>query len=324
MKKNILLMVVVLLFTFFPMIHASEEIISGDDTKVTNVTGITPPIMIQSATPGFPIKAQVDRVEGFVTIKFIVTKDGDVGNPLVVESVPPGYFENAALYALEKYKFKPATQYSLPVEYTLEWPFFFKFSDTSFSEDGDNRMQACRYANTGKRFIDKTEYQKAVKEISKAINLEPKFGTAYYYRSLAYMNMEEYEKAISDINRAIELTDKVFGYYNHRGSNYLFSKDYQKAIENFTESITIEPRNIIAYINRGDTFRLSGKYEEAVTDYTSALALDEGLIHVHNNRGYTYYKLKNNFQACKDFKTACELGDCRALDHLKNQGVCGE
>lgn len=324
MKKNILIMGFVLLFTCFTMTHASDEIINSDDSADSKLTTKTSPTIISYATPGMPMKAMADRVEGFVTIKFTVSKEGDVENPVVVEAVPPGYFDNAALNALEKFKFKPATENGLPVSYTIEWPFLFKFPDTIFSEDMDSRMQAYRYASYGKSFIEKSEYEEAVKELSKAIELEPKFGTAYYNRSLAYMEMKEYEKAISDINKAIELSNNVFGFYNHRGLIFLFQKDYKKAVEDFNKSLTIEPRNIVAYINRGDAYRESGQFENAITDYTSALGLNEKLIHVHNNRGYTYYKLKNNFQACKDFKTACELGDCRAYDHLKNQGVCKE
>ena len=324
MKKNILFISLVLLFTCFTMGYASDETVVQDDLKTASETDKTSPMILQSATPGFPMKAQADRVEGFVAIKFTVTKVGAVKNPEVVESVPPGYFESAALNALEEYKFKPATEFGVPVDYELEWPFFFKFSDSSFSGDVETKKQACRSAINGKGLIGKGEYQNAVKEASKAIDLEPKFGTAYYYRSLAYMNMEEYEKALSDINRAIELTDNIFGYYTHRGAIYLFSKDYQKAIDDFNKSISIEPRNIVALIDRGDAYRLTGKYEEAVKDYTSALDLNDKLIHVHNNRGYVYYKLKDNDNACKDFKTACELGDCRAYDHLKNKGVCEE
>lgn len=324
MKKNILFMVIVLLFVCFTTIHASDEIVSPDASKDGKKTDITSPVIISYATPSMPMKAQEDRVEGFVTIKFTVTMEGDVENPEVVEAVPEGYFEKAALTALNKFKFKPAMKYGLPVKYEIEWPFLFKFQDSTFSEDMESRMQACRYASYGKNYLDKAEYQKAVKEISKALELEPKFGTAYYYRSLAYMNMEDYEKAISDINMAIELTNEVFGYYTQRGTIYLFKKDYEKAIKDFNKSLTIEGRNIVAYINRGDAFRLSGQLENAITDYTSALGLNEDLIHVYNNRGFTYYKLKNNFQACKDFKKACDLGDCRAYDHLKNQGVCEE
>ena len=322
MKKIISFMVFIIFFASFSVIQASDEVVLPSDLKVYNKTDKISPIILQSATPGFPMKAREDRVEGFVTIKFTVTREGNIENPVVVESVPPGYFENAVLNALKKYKFKPATEFDVPVDYEIEWPFFFKFNNTSFSGNVETKKQACRYADEGKRLIDEHEYQEAVNKISKAIDLEEKFATAYYYRSLAYLDMEKYEKALPDINRAIDLTDKVFGYYNHRGSIYLFSKNYQKAIEDFNKSLEIEPRNIVAYIDRGDVYRLTEKYKDAIADYTSALDLNEKLIHVHNNRGYSYYKLKDTSQACKDFKKACDLGDCRAYDHLEQQGVC--
>lgn len=323
MKKTILSLVTLLLFSCLFVVQVSGDNITGQDiSSVSADSEKTSPIIIQSATPGFPMKAEADRVEGFVVIKFTVTKNGDVANPVVIESVPPGYFENATLNALEKYKFKPATEFGIPVDYTIEWPFFFKYPETSFSEDAESRMQACRYVSAGRDLIAKSELRNAVDTISKAIDLEPGFGTAYYYRSLALMDMEEYERALTDINKAIALSPDVFGYYNHRGTVYLLWKDYPKAIENFTKSLSIEPMNIIAYINRGDAFRLSEKYEEAITDYTSAIGLNEKLIHVYNNRGYTYHKMNENYNACKDFKTACDLGDCRAYDSLKNKGVC--
>jgi len=304
------------------VVHASEEIIGADDPIGSTETGTKAPVILQSANPGYPMKAEENRVEGFVTVRFVVTKDGTVANPEVVESVPPGYFENATINALNKYKFGPATENGSPVDFTIEWPFLYKFPDTVFSDDIESRKQACRHLSQGISLIEKAEYEKAVKELSEAVKLESQFGTAYYYRSYAYMNMEDYESAISDADKAIELSSQVFGYYNHRGSIYLFKKDYQKAINDFNKSLSIEQRNIVAYIDRGDAYRLSEKYEDAVTDYTSALDLNDKLIHVYNNRGYTYYKLNENENACADFKSSCDMGDCRALEHLQVKGVC--
>ena len=321
MKRNMLFMLIALLFTCFSIAQA-DETINQTDLKVDNETDKTAPVILKSIVPGFPMKAERAHVEGFVIIKFLVTRDGKVENPVVLESVPQDYFEAAALNALKKYEFKPATEYGIPVDYTIEWPFFFSFSNSSFSDDTESRLQACRNANNGKDLIEKGKYQNAVEEISKALKLEPQYVTPYYYRSLAFMKMEQYEKSISDIEKAIELAPNIFGYFNHRGSLYLFKKEYKKAIENFNKSIQIEPRNIIAYIHRGDTHRELKEYQKAIEDYTTALDLDNSLIHVHNNRGYTYYKLKDNNNACMDFEKACELGDCRAFEHLKNKGVC--
>lgn len=322
MKKSILCMVIVILFFCVSMGRAAENVKQEDLKGNSETDTIKPPTVLNSVMPGYPMKAEMDRVEGFVIIKFVVTKMGDVKNPEILESVPPDYFESATINALKAYKFKPAIQYGVPVDYTLEWPFVFSFPDTSSTGDIDSRLQAYRFASKGNSLINKAEYRKAADEISEAIKLEPKFNTAYYYRSLAYMKMEKYDRAISDIDRAIEMAPEVFGYYNHRGLIYLFNEDYQKAIEDFDKSIAIEPKNIVAYIYRGDAYRQSKKYQEAINDYTSALEFDNTLIHVHNNRGYTYYKVMDNHNACMDFKKACELGDCRALEHLQMKGVC--
>ncbi len=321
MKRFLLFLVVMLLIPCYSMIHASEDTGKANSTDADK-TDKTSPVPISITKPGFPMKAQVDHVEGFVTIKFIVTKDGNVENAKVVESVPAGYFENAALTALKKYQFKPATEYGVSVDYTIEWPFFFSFPGSSFLKDVNSRMQAYRDVNNGRELIGKAQNQKAVDKISEAVKLEPGYVTAYYYRSLAFSKLEEYDNALSDIDKAIEMAPDVFGYYNHRGLIYLYKKDYQKAIENLDKSIQIEPKNIVAYIYRGDTYRESGKYDEAVKNYTSALELDNTLISAHNNRGYVYYKLKDTKDACDDFKKACDFGDCRAIDHLKERGIC--
>ena len=321
MKRFLLFLVIMLLTPCYSMIYASEDVNKGNSTDA-NKADKTSPIILRATNPGMPMKAQLDHVEGFVTIKFVVTKDGDVGKTEVIESVPPGYFEDAALNALKKYIFKPAMEYGVPVDYTIEWPFFFSFPGSSFSKDVNSRKQAYRHVNNGRGLIAKADNKKAVDEISEAIKLEPGYVNAYYYRSLAFSKMDEYENALSDIDKAILMAPDVFGYYNHRGLIYLYKKDYQKAIENLDKSLQIEPKNNVAFIYRGDAYRESEKYEEAVKDYTSALELNDTLISIHNNRGYSYYKLKDNKDACDDFKKACDFGDCRAIDHLKERGLC--
>lgn len=321
MKKSMLCVVIVLLFSCYCMIHASENI-SQDDSKSDNQNIKTPPVILKSVEPVYPVKAKEDYIEGIVILRCIVTKDGDVEDCEVEQAVPPNYFEDAAIDALKKFKFKPETINGVPDDCIINVPMIFSLYDSLFTKNASIALKAYRHADTGIGLIKTDEYQKGIDELTEAIKLHSRYALAYYYRSLAYMKMEEYEKAIPDIDRAIKLDRKAYGFYNHRGSIYLFMKDYQKAIEDFNKSIKIEPKNVIAYIHRGDAYRESEKYQEAIEDYTSALAFNENLIHVHNNRGYTYLKLNDNNNACGDFKRACELGDCRALEYLQKKGTC--
>jgi protein TonB len=62
---------------------------------------------IVKVAPVYPRRA-VDRgIEGYVIVEFTVTKTGSVKNPRVVECEPSTIFNDAALAAALKFKYKP-------------------------------------------------------------------------------------------------------------------------------------------------------------------------------------------------------------------------
>ncbi|MES9854241.1 MAG: energy transducer TonB [Candidatus Thiodiazotropha sp. L084R] len=57
--------------------------------------------------PRYPQRALMRRIEGKVVLKFTINPDGSVSNATVVESEPPGYFEQSALRAISRWEFHP-------------------------------------------------------------------------------------------------------------------------------------------------------------------------------------------------------------------------
>ena len=57
--------------------------------------------------PQYPRRALRNGIEGYVIVSFTVTADGSVRNPKVIEAKPPGAFDQAALNAVMKFKYKP-------------------------------------------------------------------------------------------------------------------------------------------------------------------------------------------------------------------------
>jgi protein TonB len=57
--------------------------------------------------PQYPRDAQMNMIEGYVTIEFTITETGSVRDPRVVESKPPRVFDRAAIRAILRWKFKP-------------------------------------------------------------------------------------------------------------------------------------------------------------------------------------------------------------------------
>ncbi|MGR9108466.1 MAG: energy transducer TonB [Gammaproteobacteria bacterium] len=57
--------------------------------------------------PEYPLRAAKRRVEGWVRVEFTINEQGDVVDPVVVESHPSSVFNRAAINAVSKWKFKP-------------------------------------------------------------------------------------------------------------------------------------------------------------------------------------------------------------------------
>jgi protein TonB len=68
------------------------------------------PQLVRMVTPTYPELARKAGVEGKVILQIIVDENGDVRDPRVIVAQPPGIFEEAAIEAVLRWKFKPAKQ----------------------------------------------------------------------------------------------------------------------------------------------------------------------------------------------------------------------
>lgn len=62
---------------------------------------------IVKSSPVYPRRALQRGIEGFVIVEFTVSKQGAVKNPIVIQAKPEGIFEQAAVDAALKFKYKP-------------------------------------------------------------------------------------------------------------------------------------------------------------------------------------------------------------------------
>ncbi len=89
-------------------------------------TGDSDIIPLVRISPQYPRQAAMDRIEGTVTMEFIVNADGTVRNVRIVSANPPGVFEQAAITAALKWKFKPKVINGKAVEQKGVQPMVFK------------------------------------------------------------------------------------------------------------------------------------------------------------------------------------------------------
>ena len=86
-----------------------------------------------------------------------------------------------------------------------------------------------------------------------------------------------YEQAINDFNKTIELNPKYAEAYTSRGIYYYASGIPRLAINDFNKTIELNPQNADAYYMRGSTYEMLGNTQQATKDYDKAIELDAQL-----------------------------------------------
>jgi tetratricopeptide (TPR) repeat protein len=96
----------------------------------------------------------------------------------------------------------------------------------------------------------------------------------YYNRGSAYNIKKDYDRAIIDYTKVIEIHPKNQPAYIARAFAHGRKRDYDRAIADFSKAIEIDPKNATAYLARGDMWAFKGDRQRAITDYRQVLAID--------------------------------------------------
>lgn len=145
---------------------------------------------------------------------------------------------------------------------------------------------------------------------------------SYYNRGNAYNFKGQYDTAIEDYDKSIQIDPNYASAYGNRGAAYGSKGQYDRAIEDYNKMIELDSNNAIPYGLRGNAYRSKEQYDRAIEDYNKAISLNPHGIH-YSNRGLANWKIGDRNRAIADWQKACDLGNdygCKTLEWaLKNR-----
>jgi tetratricopeptide (TPR) repeat protein len=171
----------------------------------------------------------------------------------------------------------------------------------------DDHHRAITYAERGNLYRQRNEYNNALADFTRAIELNPGRHWAIANRGFTYLLVDQYGKALTDLTKAIELNPKYDWAIANRGATYRLMGRYNDALTDFTKAIELNPKYDWAIANRGETYRLMGRYNDALTDFTKAIELNPKYDWAIASRGQTYQGMGRYDDALTDFTNAIEL-----------------
>lgn len=132
------------------------------------------------------------------------------------------------------------------------------------SEPAHNKLTA--YFNRGEAYLALGQYDKAVGDLSQALEFAPKSAQTLIARAAAYKAKGDLDKAMADYDAALAASSKNAQASLGRGAIYYGKADYDKAIADFSQSIQFDPKQAAAYEARASAYRAKGELDKALPD----------------------------------------------------------
>jgi tetratricopeptide (TPR) repeat protein len=205
----------------------------------------------------------------------------------------------------------------------------------------DSNIYGC-WNNRGQCFYEMAEYNYALFDFYKAVNLIQSDSSLFLMIGLTHIYLEQWEKGIEFLNYAEEQGfPRNETYYQNLGSCYYFLGQNDSAIYYLSKSHTINPKShttltnlAFSYINTepeksctyfqqayqldslnprrinnlGYSHFLCGNLDNAFDLYQRALSLEPKNAYIHRNIGLYYKSIDNKELACKSLEDAIALG----------------
>lgn len=172
------------------------------------------------------------------------------------------------------------------------------------------QTNAASFLDAGYYAFIARNYNAALTNVTRAIELNPRYPDAYNERGRIKWWLQDYSGAITDYDKTIALNPKCGGYYCNRGEAKITLKMVPEALADYNKAIELDPTNAQAYFNRGTLKVLClTNYTEAVADFTKAIDLhsdpqEEDLFYW---RGVARHELKDYAGAIADYRKSLQL-----------------
>jgi tetratricopeptide (TPR) repeat protein len=184
-------------------------------------------------------------------------------------------------------------------------------------ESAQNLAKA--FNNRGNAYLGLRDYERAIADYGRAIEIDPQHAPAFYGRGNAYQRKGRYDRAIKDYDRAIEIVPSNAAAFFGRGrayqdkarydfDAYLNEGQYETlAIRDYDKAIRLNPKNAAAFNNRGNAYVSKRMYDRALQDYDEAIRLKPDSALYFKNRGDAFRKIGQYQSAIADYRKTLSL-----------------
>jgi tetratricopeptide (TPR) repeat protein len=161
-------------------------------------------------------------------------------------------------------------------------------------------------------------YNQALSDLNKAVELNPASATAYLTRANCRLKMTERIESLSPLQGNVPVTGKTEAATRSPGSKIIMgNSDYDLILADYSQSVKLQPEFFFGYYNRAFIYLKLGNYPLAMDDLNKAIAMEADFAEAYYNRGLTKIYLNDTQGGALDLSKAGELGLVEAYSVIK-------
>lgn len=159
----------------------------------------------------------------------------------------------------------------------------------------------------GLAYFKKGDFDSALEQYNRAIELDGTIEEAYNNRGVVYTKRMQNDLALADFNKAIEIRPRYADALNNRGVIYKRKGMFDMALRDYAEALRYNMVYPDIFFNIAVIYEKKGRLDLAEINYNKALSLDKYKADAYNNRAIIYTKTKRYDEALAGFEKAISI-----------------
>jgi tetratricopeptide (TPR) repeat protein len=174
------------------------------------------------------------------------------------------------------------------------------------------------YANRGTLFADKGQFDEAIENYRKAIQINPNSAVPLYSLGLALAAKGQFDEAIENYRKAIQINPDYRDALNNLGIALAAKGRFDEAIENYRKAIQIKPNDCEVLNNLGEALLHQGQLDEAIKNFRKAIQIKPNDYETQYNLGNALAAKGRFDEAIESYRKAIQINPnyCEALNNL--------
>lgn len=173
--------------------------------------------------------------------------------------------------------------------------------------------------NRGITYARMGEFALARADFDNAMSFDTKDPLIYYIKGYVERELGHYNKAINDFSKAVAFNPRDPLNYYMRGRTKLDQKDYVGALADFENALVVNPNYWAVFKYRARISEIQGNIDSALVDYSKAISLNSKDSSVFLLRAAIYEKKNLHDLAAADYQSILVL-DSNNIKVLQKRG----